>query len=59
MYRYEQYKHTTQLKLYSKLNHKDIRKNYISRSKCIVYWYGNITWNDKNSANYYSVKYLW
>ena len=59
--RYGQYKDQTPLKLYSHLNHNDKkrRKNYLSRAKGIRNKSGNLTWRDKNSANYYSVKYLW
>ena len=59
--RYQQYKDTTPLKLYSDLNHNDtIRRNrYLQRAKGIKDKQGNLTWKDKNSANYYSVKYLW
>ena len=41
--------------------HKDPkrRKNYLSRSAGIRDKYGNLTKNNKNSANYYSRKWLW
>lgn len=59
--RYEQYFDKTPLKLYSHLNHldKDRRKNYLTRSKGIKDKNGNLTYNDRNSPNYYSIKYLW
>ena len=59
--RFENYKDTTPLKLYSHLNHNDpIRRDrYLQRAKGIKDKQGNLTWKDKNSANYYSVKYLW
>ena len=46
---------------YSNLNHndKERRKRYLSRAKGIKNKRGELTWKDKNSANYYSVKYLW
>jgi len=59
--RYEQYKDTTPLKLYSNINHldKQRRKNYLLRAKGIRDKHGNLTWNDKSSPNYWSVHYLW
>ena len=41
--------------------HKDPkrRENYLKRSGGIRDKYGNLTANDKNSANYYARKYLW
>jgi hypothetical protein len=58
---YEHFFDKTPINLYSNLNHldKDRRKNYLSRAKGIVDGSGNLTWKDKNSANYYSIKYLW
>ena len=38
---------------------KERRKNYLSRSGGITDKVGNLTKNNKNSANYYSRKYLW
>jgi hypothetical protein len=57
---YEQYKDTTPLKLYSFLDHGDKkrRESYLARAKGIKSK-GQLTWQDKNSANYYSIKYLW
>lgn len=59
--RYEHYKDITPLKLYSNLNHYDEkrRKNYLTRSIGIKDKQGNLTYNNKNSPNYYSIKYLW
>ena len=59
--RYEHYKDTTPLKLYSHLDHGDQvrRKSYLSRAKGIKDKKGNLTWKNKHSANYYSVHYLW
>tara|TARA_R110001592_G_scaffold187176_1_gene431799 strand:- start:7776 stop:8039 length:264 start_codon:yes stop_codon:yes gene_type:complete len=41
--------------------HKDEkrRKNYLARAKGIKNKKGELTWKDKNSANYWSVKTLW
>jgi len=46
---------------YSNLDHgdKERRKRYLSRAKGIKDKNGNLTWKNKNSANYYSIKYLW
>jgi hypothetical protein len=57
----EHYKDSTPLKLYSHLNHNDKKrqKNYLSRAKGIKDKQGNLTYNNKNSSNYYSIKYLW
>lgn len=59
--RYEQYKDSTGLNLYSHLNHNDPvrRKNYLARAKGIRDKNGNLTYKDPESPNYYSVKYLW
>lgn len=59
--RYEQFEDQTPLKLYSHLNHfdKKRRMNYLQRAKGIKDKNGNLTYLDKNSPNYYSVKYLW
>ena len=35
------------------------RKSFLARAKGIKNKKGELTWKDKNSANYYSVKYLW
>lgn len=57
----EQYKDSTGLGLYSHLDHGDKkrRKSYLARAKGIKDKNGNLTWNNPESANYYSVKYLW
>ena len=46
---------------YKNLNHndKERRRRYLARAKGIKDKNGNLTWRNKNSANYYSVKYLW
>ena len=43
------------------LNHldKERRKRYLARAKGIKDSEGNLTWKDRSSPNYYSVKYLW
>lgn len=57
----EQYKDSTGLGLYSHLDHndKERRKRYLARAKGIKDKNGNLTWKDKESANYYAVRYLW
>lgn len=57
--RMQQYK--DKLGHYSNLDHgdKERRKRYLSRAKGIKDKNGNLTWKNKNSANYYSIKYLW
>lgn len=59
--RYEQFRDSTPLKLYSSLDHLDpIRKKlYLARAKGIRDKEGNLTYLDKNSPNFYAVKYLW
>jgi len=59
--RYEQYKDSTPLKLYTKKNHGDKarRKNYLSRSGGIKNSKGEKTGLKKFTANYFSRKYLW
>ena len=56
-----QFKDSTGLGLYSYLDHNDEerRKRYLARAKGIRNKDGELTWNDKNSANYYSVHFLW
>jgi hypothetical protein len=57
------YKHfkDTALGLYSDLNHnnKKRQKNYCARSARIKNKKGELTKNNKESANHYSMKYLW
>ena len=59
--RYEQYRDSTPLKLYSYLDHKDKqrRRNYLLRAKGIKNKFDALTYLDKNSPNYWSIKYLW
>ncbi len=47
--------------LYSSKNHLDPvrRKSYLARAKGIKNKEGKLTWKDKNTANYWSVHYLW
>lgn len=46
---------------YKNLNHGDKkrRKRYLSRAKGIKNKKGELTYLDKNTANYWSVNYLW
>jgi hypothetical protein len=59
--RMQQFKDSTGLGLYSHLDHGDSkrRKSYLARAKGIKDKNGNLTWKNPESANYYSVKYLW
>lgn len=58
---YQHYKDTTPLKLYTRLNHLDLkrRKSYLARAKGIKNKNGILTWKNKNYANYWSVHKLW
>jgi uncharacterized protein (DUF2225 family) len=47
------------MKDYTQHQDKERRKNYLARSAGIRNKEGQLTKNDKNSANYYSRKYLW
>jgi len=38
---------------------KEQRKSYLARAKGIRNKQGQLTWKDKNTANYWAVKYLW
>lgn len=57
----EQYKDSTGLGLYSKYDHgdKERRKRYLARAKGIKNKQGKLTWKDKESSNYYSIRFLW
>ena len=57
----EQYKDTTGLNKYSHLNHYDEvrRHKYLSRARPIKNKKGELTYLDKESPNYYSMRYLW
>mgnify|MGYP006199622479 CR=1 FL=1 len=56
---YEQYKDT--IGFYKHMDHNDPikREAYLKGAKRVKNLKGELTWKDKNSANYYSVKYLW
>ncbi len=56
---YKQFK--DKLGHYSSLDHndKERRKRYLARAKGIKNKKGELTWKDKNSANYYAIRYLW
>lgn len=58
---YKHFKDTTPLKLYSNLDHNDKKRqiNYCARSAAIKNKKGKLTKNNKESANHYSMKYLW
>lgn len=59
--RYQHFKDTTPLQLYKKLNHfdSDRRERYLKRARGIKNKAGELTHKDKNSPNYYSIKFLW
>ena len=59
--RYDQHEDKTPLKLYKDQNHydKNRRESYLKRAKGIKDKNGNLTYLDKTSPNYYSVKFLW
>jgi hypothetical protein len=59
--RYQHYKDQTPNKCYKNLDHGDLtrRKSYLARAKGIKDKSGSLTYRNKNSANYYSIKYLW
>jgi len=57
----QHFKDSTGLGLYTHLNHndKERRKRYLARAKGIKNKKGELTWNNPESANYFSVKFLW
>lgn len=59
--RYQHYKDTTPLALYSHLDHldKNRRDNYRSRHKSIMLKNGKPAYLDKEQPSYYSFRYLW
>lgn len=59
--RYKHFKDKTKQKKWKNLNHydKNRRKMYLKRAKGIIDKNKNLTWNNKESSNYYSIKYLW
>jgi hypothetical protein len=59
--RYQHFKDSTGLNLYSHLDHNDKKRKtkYLTRAKGIKDKNGKLTWNDPESSNYYSVHFLW
>ena len=57
----QHYKDRTGVGAWSHKDHGDDarRKSYLARSKGIKNKAGELTYKNKESANYYSVKYLW
>ncbi len=57
----EQFRDSTGLGVWSHLDHGDKkrRQNYLRRAKGIKNKAGELTYKDKTSPNYYSVRYLW
>ena len=57
----QQYKDTTGLGLYTYLDHNDEKRraSYLARAKGIKNKKGELTYLNKNSANYYSINFLW
>lgn len=57
--RYEQYR--DKIGKYSRLDHNDKtrRRSYLARSKKIRDGAGRLTWNNPESANFYSIRFLW
>ena len=57
----QQYRDTTGLGLYTHLNHNDEKRraSYLARAKGIKNKAGELTWKNKNSPNYFSIRYLW
>ena len=49
------------LGVYSSKNHNDPvrRKSYLARAKGIRNKQGELTWKDKNTANYWAIRTLW
>lgn len=57
--RYQHYK--DKIGKFSRLDHgdKDRRKSYLARAKGIKNKAGQLTWKDKTSPNYFSIRFLW
>lgn len=57
----EHFRDSTGLGLFTHLNHgdKERRRRYLARAKGIKDKNGNLTWNNPESPNYYSIRYLW
>jgi len=56
-----QYKDTTGLGLYSDKDHNDEkrRERYLKRAKAIKNKKGELTYDNPESSNYFSINYLW
>ena len=61
--RYQHYKTSDlipkELHIYDEHHNKERRKNYINRSSKITDIYGNFTYKNKNSPNYWAYHLLW
>jgi hypothetical protein len=59
--RYQHYQDKTPLKLYANLDHNDKKRRdlYRKRASKITDKNGNLTYKNKETANYFSYKYLW
>jgi len=57
----KQYRDSTPLKLYTSSDHNDNTRRiaYIKRAIHIKNKHGDLTFNDKNYANYWAMKFLW
>ena len=57
----DQFKDSTGLGLYSKYDHGDKKRraSYRARHKAIKLKDGTLAYKNKNSASYWSMKYLW
>jgi hypothetical protein len=57
----QHFKDSTGLGLYSHLDHGDKKRraSYLARAKGIKNKQGKLTWKNKESSNYYSIKFLW
>ena len=57
----QHFKDSTGLGLYSHLDHGDKKRraSYLARAKGIKNKQGNLTWKNKESSNYYSIRFLW
>ena len=59
--RYQQYKDTTPLRIYSNLDHLDKKRRYRYRARAskIKNKQGEYTYKNPKYANYYAYKFLW
>lgn len=57
----QHYRDRTGVSRWSALDHNDRKRRaaYLARAKGIRDGSGRLTWNNPESANYYSVHYLW